>query len=161
VRTGIDYIRRERRRQIEQEGFSDQHDDLLVKGELARAAACYALPLYVRSNPSTRDEFEVIWPWGKEWWRPSYNDRIRDLAKAGALIAAEIDRLQRARSIPCDHCGERFPKGEMAYIHFMTINPSDKAFQYHCRKCQRLMKRLQKELGQQARAIEKKQRSKS
>jgi hypothetical protein len=35
------------------------------------------------------------WPWDREWWKPTPNNRIRELAKAGALIAAEIDRLQR------------------------------------------------------------------
>jgi hypothetical protein len=32
------------------------------------------------------------WPWSFEWWKPK--DRIRNLVRAGALIAAEIDRLQ-------------------------------------------------------------------
>lgn len=36
-----------------------------------------------------------IWPWDKSWWKPTPDDRIRELIKAGALIAAEIDRLQR------------------------------------------------------------------
>ncbi len=36
------------------------------------------------------------WPWGKSWWKPS-DDPIRDLEKAGALIAAEIDRRLRLR----------------------------------------------------------------
>jgi hypothetical protein len=39
------------------------------------------------------------WPWSKKWWKPS-SDPIRNLVKAGALIAAEIDRLQRAKK-PC------------------------------------------------------------
>jgi hypothetical protein len=30
------------------------------------------------------------------WWKPTPSDRIRELTKAGALIAAEIDRLKRA-----------------------------------------------------------------
>jgi hypothetical protein len=36
------------------------------------------------------------WPkeWNVDWWKPS-DDPIRNLVKAGALIAAEIDRLQR------------------------------------------------------------------
>jgi hypothetical protein len=34
-----------------------------------------------------------LWPWDESWWKPG--DRIRELAKAGALIAAEIDRLNR------------------------------------------------------------------
>ena len=33
------------------------------------------------------------WPWNVVWWKPTPDDRIRELAKAGALIAAEIDRL--------------------------------------------------------------------
>ena len=35
-----------------------------------------------------------MWPWDLEWFKPSPYDRIRELVKAGALIAAEIDRLQ-------------------------------------------------------------------
>jgi hypothetical protein len=38
------------------------------------------------------------WPWGTSWFKPSGDD-IRDLVKAGALIAAEIDRLQRADGV--------------------------------------------------------------
>lgn len=37
----------------------------------------------------------MMWPFSQEWWKPTPDDRIRELAKAGALIAAEIDRLQR------------------------------------------------------------------
>jgi len=49
-------------------------------------------------NDDVIDLMENLWPWGKEWWKPS--DRRRDLVKAGALIAAEIDRLDRAKSKP-------------------------------------------------------------
>lgn len=38
------------------------------------------------------------WPWDDEWWKPVPDDRVRELTKAGALIAAEIDRLLRAAS---------------------------------------------------------------
>lgn len=34
-----------------------------------------------------------LWPWGTQSFKPT--NSIRDLTKAGALIAAEIDRLQR------------------------------------------------------------------
>lgn len=34
-----------------------------------------------------------MWPWSDEKWNPEPDNRIRELAKAGALIAAEIDRL--------------------------------------------------------------------
>jgi len=44
----------------------------------------------------------IYWPWCDSWWKPakisqsgSKADRIKELVKAGALIAAEIDRLNR------------------------------------------------------------------
>lgn len=40
-------------------------------------------------NPSTTNP---RWPWAREDWKPDENP-IRNLVKAGALIAAEIDRL--------------------------------------------------------------------
>lgn len=36
-----------------------------------------------------------MFPFSSVWWKPSPENRIKELAKAGALIAAEIDRLQR------------------------------------------------------------------
>lgn len=54
-----------------------------------------------REEEAAKDarELEVLryfWPytWAEKWWKPSPGDRIRELEKAGALIAAEIDRLQ-------------------------------------------------------------------
>lgn len=38
----------------------------------------------------------AAWPWDENWWKPSL-DPIRNLVKAGALLAAEIDRLQRSK----------------------------------------------------------------
>ena len=35
----------------------------------------------------------TLWPWALSQWKPTPDDRIRELTKAGALIAAEIDRL--------------------------------------------------------------------
>ena len=83
---GINLIEAERERQIYQEGWTEEHDDKHVNNELALAAACYAVP----------DVFsQGYWPptWDLSWYKPT--TRIRDLVKAGALIAAEIDRLQR------------------------------------------------------------------
>jgi hypothetical protein len=36
-----------------------------------------------------------LWPFYCVQFKPSPDNRIRELEKAGALIAAEIDRLQR------------------------------------------------------------------
>lgn len=37
------------------------------------------------------------WPWDRKWWKPSQDDQVKNLIKAGALIAAEIDRLQNIK----------------------------------------------------------------
>lgn len=89
----LDDIAAERRRQIEVEGWTPAHDDEHVAGQMADAASCYALYNYPRV---IRTRF---WPWDAEWWKPK--DFRRDLVKAGALIVAEIERLDRAaNSIP-------------------------------------------------------------
>jgi hypothetical protein len=35
------------------------------------------------------------WPWDLNSWKPSPDNRIKELVKAGALVVAEIERLQR------------------------------------------------------------------
>ncbi len=100
--TGTELIAAERQRQIESEGWTHEHDDEHQMGEIAIAAACYALPEIERVESLGCHEPEyggdgspLIWPWGG-YWKPTPNDRVRELVKAGALIAAEIDRLRRA-----------------------------------------------------------------
>lgn len=86
----------ERRRQIEAEGWTPEHDDEHMAGELAGAAGCYARYASVQARggyPSTYT-FPVDWPWRPSWWKPS--DARRNLVKAGALILAEIERIDRA-----------------------------------------------------------------
>lgn len=95
-------ISNERRRQMEAEGWSPEHDDRHSNGEIAAAAACYAAPETVykiemlcsgrdyEPKPNLKD----LWPWHYKWWKPK--DRRRDLVRAGALIVAEIERLDRA-----------------------------------------------------------------
>ena len=90
LKTGIELISEERKRQIEQEGWTAEHDNKHVNNELAIVASLYALP------PSYRDiTLRAIFPetWAYEWWKPTPYDRTRELVKAGALIAAEIDRI--------------------------------------------------------------------
>lgn len=94
--TGIELIAKERRRQIEQEGWTAEHDARHVNGELAQAASCYAFrsSLYVGNGSKYRTAgggAPSQWPWRKKWWKPK--TVLRDLVRAGALIAAEIDRL--------------------------------------------------------------------
>ena len=93
----------ERQRQISEEGWTLEHDDQQVAGEMADVAACYAavlIEMRVVGNEAGRGCHEVPagWPrsWSFRWWKPK--DRRRDLVRAGALIIAEIERLDRARS---------------------------------------------------------------
>jgi hypothetical protein len=91
---GTGMIFRERQRQIEQEGWTPEHDQQHYDSELAKAAVCYATPGDRRIKFD--DGTPHFWPWHPMWWKPTSDDRIRELAKAGALIAAEIDRLLQA-----------------------------------------------------------------
>ncbi|MCD1616948.1 helix-turn-helix domain-containing protein [Salipiger manganoxidans] len=98
VHDGIAAIAAERQRQIEVEGWTPGHDDQHQGAELAQAAAAYVLNCCDDSDsPARRFLGADIWPWADEWWKPSGDPR-RDLVKAGALIAAEIDRLDRMAS---------------------------------------------------------------
>ena len=89
----------ERRRQVEVEGFTAEHDDQHARGELAAAGATYALNAFM--NPDYRaytpDPFS-FWPWDMKWLKPT--TPRRDLVKATALIIAEIERLERADTSP-------------------------------------------------------------
>lgn len=93
----------ERRRQIEAEGWTPEHDDQHGLGELARAAASYAATYAAECDNSIVTEARLvtfaraIWPWGLGWFK-SAGGRRRLLVKAGALILAEIERLDRAGS---------------------------------------------------------------
>ena len=86
----LDDIATERRRQILEKGWRAGHDDLHRRAELATAASCYAL----NAAASPLRLVPHNWPWDTRWWKPT-NTR-RDLVKAGALIVAEIERLDRA-----------------------------------------------------------------
>lgn len=102
---GTGMIVAERQRQIEEEGWTWDHDDEHTNGEMALAAACYALAELHRQK-EMYGEPPPEWPWDREWWKPTPMDRIRELVKAGALIAAEIDRLKRViDETTCPNCG--------------------------------------------------------
>lgn len=98
MKTGIELIAEERQRQIEVEGFNNEHDKMFDKNQLAAAAASYAFAPFMKEEIREGYQFppSPMWPayWLAKWWKPTPNDRIRELQKAGALIAAEIDRLQ-------------------------------------------------------------------
>lgn len=91
---GVELIRDERLRQACQLGWTPEHDDEHVRGEMAMAAVAYLLFNDQRHCNRSLD----YWPWLRSGFHPDSDDGIRNLQKAGALIAAEIDRIQRARN---------------------------------------------------------------
>ncbi|WP_445439789.1 ead/Ea22-like family protein [Citrobacter freundii] len=82
----------EHQRQKTIECWTPEHDDKYQNSELADAAACYAIHAHNQgfSTPAH-------WPWSPDWWKQS--GARRDLVKAGALILAEIERIDRAAGI--------------------------------------------------------------
>ncbi len=95
--TGAGRISTERERQVWDEGFTNEHDDVYTEGQLAVAGGCYAFHStepYVGCQPQYRNAPPPAdWPWRPEWWKPK--SPFSDLKKAGALMAAEIDRRKR------------------------------------------------------------------
>ncbi len=119
-KAGIELIADERQRQIDSEGWTADHDDEHTDGSLAFAAICYAAPdlLFRKDELAAGNFYRDPWPnsWDRRWDKRPYFSGSRDnvsntvgdpdlytdeerldlLVKSGALIAAEIDRLQRA-----------------------------------------------------------------
>ena len=88
----------ERARQFLVDGWTSQHDDKYPDFKLSQAAACYASQ-GVLSYPNAGDP-PPAWPWAREWWKPK--DYRSNLVRAGALILAEIERLDRATAKKCN-----------------------------------------------------------
>lgn len=103
MQTGAQLIAAERQRQQNVLGWTREHDDQHAKGELADAARCYAEYAVMQTmgleNTMPKDgDRPEDWPWEPQWWKPS-DEILRNLAKAGALIAAEMDRIIRQRAL--------------------------------------------------------------
>jgi hypothetical protein len=103
----------ERLRQIDVEEWTPEHDDSHIDGSLALVAACYAAPkrIYEKIKVAFGFAFVDPWPWpsffrGNEItdctkWNKKGKTRRRQLVIAGALIVAEIERLDRkAEKVP-------------------------------------------------------------
>lgn len=111
---GVEMIAAERQRQITKEKWSADHDDEHQWWELCRAAATYCINTVEQSidfNPTQRHVLaaaaNVLWAWESQWHKPS-KSAMKNLVRAGALIAAEIDRLQREANMSyklCKDCG--------------------------------------------------------
>lgn len=83
----------ERQRQIEKEGWTEDHDKNHGVGELSQAGACYAIWAFKKP-----DYLPQLWPWDAEWWK--HKDARKNLVRAAALIIAEIESCDRNHSWP-------------------------------------------------------------
>ncbi|WP_196491458.1 Lar family restriction alleviation protein [Burkholderia diffusa] len=95
-------VRTERRRQVAEKGWTEDLDDAHACGEIAALAAYYAMPASVRDWPATDTGYgatfgQAMLPDG--WSAKIGDERRRELVKAGALILAEIERLDRAAAL--------------------------------------------------------------
>ena len=96
--TAVQAVLAERRRQLETEGYTTERDDQYTAGQLADAAGAYAF----WAQTCNIQDFKVTtvppsWPWHRDQWKPT--DQRTMLVKAGALILAEIERLDRQQSL--------------------------------------------------------------
>lgn len=99
--SGVHLIMQERFRQVSQEKYNKQHDVKHVNGELANAGALYAMTsdqIDFMNHHWGNDMYLTLWPFDLESLKFTPENRIKQLTKAGALIAAEIDRLQSLNS---------------------------------------------------------------
>lgn len=96
--TAISDIAAERAKQLTQ--WTPEHDDRHLVGQLAMAAACYAMHDVTITEPGLMYRIgkliHDLWPWACEWWKPK--DRRSNLVTAGALIVAEIERIDRLKA---------------------------------------------------------------
>lgn len=79
----LDLIANERARQIAVKGYTTAHDDEHDHGEIAQAAAEFSAPYSIGLAPDS-------WAYNRD-----EDTRLEQLAKAGALIVAEMERLAR------------------------------------------------------------------
>lgn len=93
--TGVELIAAERERQVNEKGYDAAHDDTHADRGMATSAAQVLVHYYSNGTLGVRrwgscDNWHIIEKHG--------DDPVKLLAIAGALIAAEIDRLQRAEA---------------------------------------------------------------
>jgi len=110
--SGIDLIAAERYRQVAK-GYTPEVDSKLPDGSLSMAAICYAMDeqLFMKTEQPNGVLYSDPWPWDSKFdhrrkiegvvvYKLSLKERINQLVKAGALIAAELDSLQFKDEVP-------------------------------------------------------------
>ena len=134
LHNGCGLIAAERVRQEQQLGWTAEHDDKHIAGDLALASRGYAghaagclRGIDVNTTPP------AAWPFEAAAWKPS-SAPVKDLVKAGALIAAEIDRIYREFQKACNEitvrdfgfdCFDEMDAYELPGLPWIDIDPAD------------------------------------
>ena len=88
MKTGIDLITEERKKQIAKYNHTAYNDQMYKNQELLKAALAYLMEAICPGDVKNIR----IWPWHPDSFKPE--GYIETLKKVGAFIAAEIDRVQ-------------------------------------------------------------------
>lgn len=88
---GSQLISLERRRQVVEEGYDARHDKGETVNNLIQAAMAYCEVCF--TGNTVLDSLKFGWPWRTTCFKPK--DYKRNLVRAGALIAAAIDKLEK------------------------------------------------------------------
>lgn len=143
---GLEAIQAERDSQPPR-GYTEEHDAQYTDGELIDAAVSY-----IAAAEGFPEEAMDSWPWDIRLLH--INTSASSLAKAGALIAAELDRRFAAGECAESDFGHPF-REEMPWTHIVTVDnrnmslcgiPIDKnqratllGVRVTCEKCKELM----------------------
>ena len=91
MKTGAELIAEERKRQIEIEGFTAESDLRYKNGELFYAGCCYHSAAKLRESGCDPGTPPTNWPFSTEYWKPSPDNRVKEIIKSGALLQAHVD----------------------------------------------------------------------
>ncbi|KQR40784.1 hypothetical protein [Deinococcus sp. Leaf326] len=111
--TLLNDLKTERLAQISREGWTPEHDDTHVQGDFAMAAAAYAVAGRSEddSDGTAPALTRVLWPWTAAELKP--HDYRCNLLRAGALVLAELERVERMADTV-----KFFAVGESSEIYF-------------------------------------------
>ncbi len=91
----------ERLEQVEQHGYTPDHDDHHGGGEIAMGAGAY-LAAYIADGVEGLEAADALsaaleqWPWRSDLFRPT--GEVEMLTKATAMLLAELDRVLRLQA---------------------------------------------------------------
>ena len=91
MKSGLELIADERQRQIDVKGYSFDHDRIQRQNESIRGkyeTLKKAAEAYEKNDIN-------LWPWDRKLFKPTLQDPVRRLTKAGALYKAQYDCLQQ------------------------------------------------------------------